>query len=78
MCQVSKRLERVFEATKAWPLHQQEAAADVLERMDDLARKPYLLSADERADLEEALQEASRGEFASDAEVTAMFARHWL
>ncbi len=44
--------------------------------MNGLETAPYKLSAEERADLEEALAEARRGEFASDAEVRAMFARH--
>jgi len=76
MSQISKRLERALEVAKAWPLDRQEAAAEVLEHMDRLATAPYKLSDEERADLEEALAEAQRGEFASDAEVAAMFARH--
>ena len=75
---ISKRLETVLEAVKAWPLDRQEAAAEVLENMNRLATAGYKLSDDERADLEEALAEARRGEFASDAEVAAMFARHGL
>jgi len=39
---------------------------------------PYELTEDERADLEEALAEAERGEFASDEEVAAMYKRHGL
>ena len=78
MGQVSKRLEKAVEAAKAWPLDRQEAAAEVLEHLDRLAMTPYKLSSEERADLEEALAEARRGEFASDAEVAAMFARHGM
>jgi hypothetical protein len=78
MTELSKRLAKALEAAKAWPLDRQEAAADVLERMDQLATGPYKLSPEERADLEAALDEARRGEFASDAEVAAMFARHGL
>jgi len=78
MKQTSKRLERAVEAAKDWPLDRQEAAAEVLEQMHRLATAPYKLSDEERADLEEALAEARRGEFASDAEVAAMFARHGL
>ncbi len=75
---ISKRLETVLEAVKAWPLERQDAAAEVLEHMNRLASAAYKLSDEERADLEEALAEARRGEFASDAEVAAMFARHGL
>lgn len=78
MGHISKRLEKAIEAAKAWPQDRQEAAAEVLEQMNTLTATPYKLSAEERSDLEEALAEARRGEFASDAEVTAMFARHGL
>jgi hypothetical protein len=78
MSHISKRLQDAFEAAKAWPADRQEAAADVLEHMNRLVTAPYKLSDEERADLEEALAEAQRGEFASDAEVAAMFARHVL
>jgi hypothetical protein len=75
---ISKRLETVLEAVKAWPLDRQEAAAEVLEHMNKLSTAGYKFSDEERADMEEALAEARRGEFASDAEVAAMFARHGL
>ena len=75
---LSKRLETVLEAVRSWPAERQEAAAEVLEHMNRLATTAYKLSDEERADLEEALAEARRGEFASDAEVAAMFARHGL
>jgi hypothetical protein len=78
MAMLSKRLETVLEAVKSWPPERQEAAAEVLEHMNRLATAAYKLSDEERADLEEALAEARRGEFASDAEVAAMFARHGL
>ena len=78
MSQMSKRLEKAVEAAKAWPLDRQEAAAEVLEHMNRLATAPYKLSSEERTALEEALAEARRGEFASDGEVAAMFARHGL
>jgi hypothetical protein len=78
MNQISKRFEKAVEAAKAWPVDRQDAAAEVLEQMNRLATAPYKLTDEERADLERALAEAQRGEFASDAEVAAMFARHGL
>lgn len=78
MNQISKRLQRAIEDAKAWPLDRQDAAAEVLENMSKLTTEAYVLSDEERADLEQALEEARRGEFASDAEVTAMFSRHGL
>lgn len=73
---ISKRLQKALEAVQTWPAERQDAAAEVLEQMNSLVTAPYKLSAEERADLEEALAEARRGEFASDADVSAMFARH--
>jgi hypothetical protein len=78
MNSISKRLEKALEAVRSWPPDRQDAAAEVLEHMDRLTTAPYELSPEDRADLEEALAEARRGEFASDAEVAAMFARHGL
>jgi hypothetical protein len=78
MSSVSKRLEKALEAVRQWTPDRQDAAAEVLEHMNRLATAPYELSPEERADLEDALAEARRGEFASDAEVAAMFARHGL
>jgi hypothetical protein len=75
---ISKRLQKALEAVRTWPVERQDAAAEVLERMDSLSTTPYKLTPEERADLEEALAEARRGEFASDADVRAMFARHGL
>jgi hypothetical protein len=72
---ISKRLEKVLEAARDWPVDRQEAAAEILEHMDALESEPYKLSPEERADLEEALDEVRRGELASDAEVAAVFAR---
>ena len=78
MSSVSKRLEKALEAVRQWSPDRQDEAAEVLEHMNRLATAPYELSPEERADLEDALAEARRGEFASDAEVSAMFARHGL
>ena len=39
---------------------------------------PYQFTAEERADIEEAMAQADRGEFASDAEIAAMWKRFGL
>jgi SOS response regulatory protein OraA/RecX len=76
MNQLSKRLQKAVEAAKTWSADRQEAAADLLEQMNRLESTPYELTEDERADIEEALEEVRRGQFASDAEVAALFARY--
>lgn len=76
MNQLSKRLQKALEAAKGWSLDRQEAAADMLEQMNRLESAPYELTDEERADIEEALEDVRRGDFASDAEVAALFARY--
>jgi hypothetical protein len=76
MTVVSKRLERIFQTVSTWSIDRQEAAADVLEQIDRLTTSTYELSEDERSDIEQAIAEARRGEFASEAEVAALFARY--
>lgn len=76
MNQVSKRLQKALEAAKAWPPQRQDAAADLLEQLDRLESEPYELSAEERANIEEPPDGVRRGEFATDAEVAAIFARY--
>lgn len=39
---------------------------------------PYVLSPEEEADLDASLAEAERGEFATDEEVRALWAKHGL
>jgi len=78
MNQISPRLARVLKEVEAWPADRQDAAAEILERMHTLATTPYKLTEEERADIEDALAEADRGEFATDAEVAATFKRHGL
>lgn len=75
MNMLSKRLEKILEAAKAWPTEKQDAAAAVLEHMHALDTGDYVLNDDERADLEAALSEVRRGEIASVAEVAAVFTR---
>jgi hypothetical protein len=75
MGHISKRLEKVLEAVRQWPADRQEAAAEILEHMDVLETEPYELSPEERADLEEALDELRRGELAGDDDVAAVFSR---
>ena len=75
MSHISKRLEKILESVRQWPADRQDAAAEILEHLDALEAEPYELSPEERADLEEALEEVKRGEIASDEEVAGVFAR---
>ncbi len=71
-----EQIEAVLKRVRSWPKARQEDAASVLLAMEAQAADPYALGAEERADLKAALEEAARGEFATEAEVEAVFARH--
>lgn len=79
MPELSKRLEEALKAVSTWSRERQDDAALLLEHMDASGDgNIYRLSDDERADIEEGIAEARRGEFATDAEVNAVFQRHGL
>ena len=69
-------IEEVFARVRTWPLHRQEDAASILLRLEEQGTEIYHLSDDELAEIEEAEKEAERGEFATDAEVKALFDRY--
>lgn len=70
------QIDAVLNRVHSWPRERQEDAARVLLAMEAEGTGPYLLSQEERADLEDALAEVARGEIASDEEVEALFAPH--
>ncbi len=70
------RIDAVLDRVHSWPRERQEDAARVLLAMEAEGTGRYVLSSEERADLEAAIDEVARGELASDDEVEALFARH--
>jgi hypothetical protein len=70
-----EQIEAVLDRVRSWPADRQEEAISVLLAMEAERNDKYYLSAEERADLEEALAEMDRGEVASQAEVNAVFRR---
>jgi predicted transcriptional regulator len=71
-----EQIEAIFERVKTWPPERQEDAVAMLLRMEEQGVEPYELDADERREVEAALAEAKRGEFATDEEVEAVFNRY--
>lgn len=69
------QIEAVLERVRSWPPERQQDAARVLLAMEAEDAGTYRLSPEERADLQAALEEVARGEFASDEEVAAVFGR---
>jgi len=70
-----EQIEAVLERVKTWPQERQERAADMLLELEQFGEKLWLLTDEERADLEEAVREMERGDIATDEEVAAAFRR---
>jgi len=67
-------MEKALAAIGRWPESQQDEAAEMLLALGRLG-ETYTASADELAAIDEALAQANRGEFASNADVEAAFRR---
>lgn len=69
-------LERAVKRIRKLPVAEQDVAADILAEFA-LARHAgvYVLSDEERILVEEAIAEVDRGEYATEAEVNAIYAK---
>jgi predicted transcriptional regulator len=67
-------MEKALAAVGRWPMQRQNEAAEMLLALDRLG-EAYVASDDELAAIDEALAQTGRGEFATEAEVEAAFAR---
>jgi len=70
-----EQIDEILNRVRTWPAEEQEKAADVLLAMEG-SRRVYQLSDDDRASIRRGLEQARRGEFASDKEVKAIFDRY--
>ena len=68
-------MQKALAAVRRWPASRQDEAAEFLPALDRLGDSTYAASDEELRAVDEALAQAERGEFASDAEVEAVFAR---
>ena len=74
---MTELLERAVETLRGLPPETQDALARILQLAgDDLSI--VRLSADEEESLKTSLSEAERGEFATDDEIRAIWAKHGL
>jgi predicted transcriptional regulator len=71
-----EQIEAIFERVRTWPLERQRDAAEMLLRMEEQDTDVYELSDEEEAEIKLALEEAERGEFATDEEMKALFDRY--
>jgi hypothetical protein len=70
-------LERAVQRIRKLPAQRQAEAAEMLDEIaSDHANGVYVLSADENRLIDEAIAELDRGQYATEAEVEAVFAKY--
>jgi predicted transcriptional regulator len=75
---MTRLLEQAVEAVSALPDEAQDDLVRILLQLAGVDQPPYELTAEEAADLDASLAEAAKGEFATDEEVRAVWAKHGM
>ena len=75
---MTRLLEQAIETVSTLPDDTQDELARILLQLAGVEQPSYELTPEEEADLDASLAEAERGEFATDEEVRAMWAKHGL
>jgi len=70
---MTKLLDQGIEAVRSLPAERQDVAGEVLLAIAGQRRAGYSLSPEQIEDIKIALVEAERGEFATDAEMSALW-----
>lgn len=71
-------LEKAVAAVRGLPSSAQDEIARVMLMLAGEDQSPVALTAEEEASLAESLAQAARGEFATDEQVRALWAKHGL
>jgi hypothetical protein len=75
---MTKPLEQAVEAARALPPDMQDELARILLQLAGEDQPVIQLTAEEASSLEASLAQAARGEFATDEQVRAIWAKHGL
>lgn len=75
---MTKLLEQAFEAARSLPPTMQDEMARLIMAMTGDELPVVQLTAEEEASFEESLAQAERGEFATDDQIRAIWAKHGL
>jgi predicted transcriptional regulator len=75
---MTRLFEQAIETVSALPDEMQDDLARMLLQFAGVEQPPYVLTSEEAADIDASLAEAERGEFATDEEVRAVWAKHGL
>jgi predicted transcriptional regulator len=73
---MTKRLEQAVETVSTLPGELQDELASILSRLAGVEQPAASLTADEEADLDASIAEEERGEFATEDEVLAIWAKY--
>lgn len=71
-----EQIEAVLERVQSWPRARQEDAVSLLLAMEEQDTTPFILSEEDEADIEAALEDIEQGRFASEEEVEAIFSQY--
>ena len=75
---MTRLFEQAVATVSALPDEQQDDIARILLQLAGVEQSSDLLTVEEEADLDASIAEAERGEFASDDEIRAIWAKHGL
>jgi hypothetical protein len=75
---MTRLLEQAIETVATLPDDTQDELARILLQLAGVEQPSHELTPEEEADIDASLAEAERGEFATDEEVRAMWAKHGL
>jgi hypothetical protein len=73
---MSPATKTLLERVESWPVEDQEELAAVAREIESRRTGVYNLSEDERRFVQAGLEEARRGDFASDEEMEEFYQRH--
>ncbi len=72
---MTELMEKALATVRSWPAEQQDEAAEILLALDRLGSGSYQASDAELRAVDEAMRQVERGEYATEVEVEAAFAR---
>lgn len=73
---MSPGTRKLLEQVETWPLEDQEELANVAREIESRRTGVYRLSDEERAAVREGMEDARRGDFASDEEIDELYRLH--
>jgi predicted transcriptional regulator len=73
---MNPRTKTLLEQVQSWPEEDQEELADVAREIESRRSGVYQLSDEERAAVRAGMDDARRGDFASDAEMNEFYHLH--